>query len=522
MTQVNTRILIVDDEEAVLNNIALTLCPEPTRNAGMQEAASLLFGEEEAEPSSGSSIQFRLEKASNGPAALKHVQASLEANDPFAVIFCDMRMPGWDGLRTIEEIRAIDPRIEVVFLTAFSDHSIDEIANAVGVNISYMSKPFSRPDLQQMATRCMVDWNKSRELEMFVSTVSKLRGSENDIEKVLNYIIAQLCVLLETDSASIAERTENGLVMRAGLGQLARQEVFDTLQEKLSVTALKGEPITINDLRVVPIESFGLALTVASNTQLSPEKNYLIKVFLEHAALALQNCSLHSQLLEKEKMAEIGRTMGFVSHDLRGPLGQAEMLLGLMKQPELSPWPQEMLLEKVKRSLQQAKELANDILLFAKSDMQIEPVSTDISTLFDVDLDYWQHLAQINQVELDVDAGQGQHPALDGSRLMRAITNIVKNAIEATASKYIRRVKVSSRLYDHVFECKIQDTAEGIPEEVLKKLFKPFASAGKSHGTGFGLAIADQVVRLHQGSIDVQSNQEGSTFLIRIPSVTAA
>ncbi len=517
MTQLNSHILIIDDEESVLQNISLTLCPETKSNASMKEAASLLFGEEEEVQAAGPSIQFRLEKALNGPAALKLVKASLENNDPFAVVFCDMRMPGWDGLKTIEEIRAIDPRIEVVFLTAFSDHSIDDIARAVGVNISYMSKPFSRPDLQQMATRCMVDWNKARELEIFVSTVSKLRGSENDIEQVLNYIIAQLCGLLETESASIAERTESGFVFRAGLGKLAQQEVFDELQEKLS-SSLSGEPVMVNDLRIVPIQSFGLALTVASETQLSPEKNYLIKVFLEHAALALQNCSLHSKLLEKEKMAEIGRTMGFVSHDLRGPIGQAEMLLGLMTKPELSPWPTETLLEKINRCLQQAKELADDILLFAKSDMQITPEETTISELFEHDRDYWQHLAQINKVELEICPGEGTHPSLDGSRLMRAITNIVKNAVEACATKAIRRVRVSSCLDAGNFVCQISDSAEGIPADVLGKLFQPFASAGKTHGTGFGLAIADQVVRLHKGTINVDTGEEGTTFTVTIPA----
>jgi two-component system NtrC family sensor kinase len=516
MSTINARVLIVDDEEAVQKNIELTLCPGALHNAALQGAAAALFGEPVPEKKS-ESMQFSLTSVSTGKAALAEVEKALAAERPYAVIFCDMRMPGWDGLKTIEEIRRVDQRVEVVFLTAFSDHSIEEIARNVGVNISYMSKPFSRPDLRQMATRCVVDWNRARELEKFVETLSKIRGDDSDIERVLNYVAGQLCELLDSESASIAEMREGRLFFRAGTGDLARQEVFDSIQNVLPEFPYKGEPITIEGLRVVPILSFGLALTVASNTQLSPEKHHLIKVLLEHASIALTNCRLHSLLLEKEKMAEIGRTMGYVCHDIRGPLGQAELYLGLLKNPALSPWPQELVHEKIIRSLHQARELADDILLYANSKIHITPCLTNTEQIVERDIDYWHHLAEINKVEFTQNLCEVSDVFVDGPRLVRALTNIIKNAIEATAGKSIKRVSLTMSLSDTELIFSVLDTAEGIPDAVMKSLFKPFASVGKSHGTGFGLAIAQQVVQLHHGVIDVDTNASGSEFTIRIP-----
>jgi len=516
MTTFNSRILIVDDEESVQKNIELTLSPIVKQNIAMHGAAAALFGDAAPAPKN-EGIEFSLTSASTGKAALEKVLEALANAQPYAVIFCDMRMPGWDGLKTIEEIRKCDQRVEVVFLTAFSDHSIEEIVRSVGVNISYMSKPFSGTDLRQMATRCVVDWNKARELENFVAVLSKMRGNDSDIERILNYVANQLCVLLDSESASIAELHDGKLVLRAGTGKLANQDLFDSIQAELPEFPYTGEPLTLEGMRVVPIMSYGLALTLASSKHLSPEKPHLIKVFLEHTSIALNNCRLHSLLVEKEKMAEIGRTMGYVCHDIRGPLGQAEVYLGLTQNPAISPWPPEVLHKKIIRSLHQARELADDILLYANSNIHITPSLTNTQIIIERDADYWHHLAETNKVALKLDVCPQTDVHVDGPRLVRALTNVIKNAIEATAGRKIKCVTLSMRATSTELIFTVTDTADGIPEQVMKNLFKPFSSVGKSHGTGFGLAISHQVVQLHNGTIDVKTDSAGSQFTISIP-----
>jgi signal transduction histidine kinase len=68
----------------------------------------------------------------------------------------------------------------------------------------------------------------------------------------------------------------------------------------------------------------------------------------------------------------------------------------------------------------------------------------------------------------------------------------------------------------------VEDTGCGIPDEVMKRLFEPFFTHGKSHGTGLGLAIVKNVVEAHGGDIDVASQPDrGTTFRIILPAVAA-
>jgi signal transduction histidine kinase len=65
----------------------------------------------------------------------------------------------------------------------------------------------------------------------------------------------------------------------------------------------------------------------------------------------------------------------------------------------------------------------------------------------------------------------------------------------------------------------IRDTGQGIPEEYLGRIFDPFfTTKDAGQGTGIGLAVSSQIIHLHGGRIEVQSQLgEGSTFTIRLP-----
>ncbi|ORE90741.1 response regulator receiver modulated diguanylate cyclase/phosphodiesterase [Aurantimonas sp. 22II-16-19i] len=79
----------------------------------------------------------------------------------FAIVFLDMRMPpGIDGLETARRIRAIDPDVNIVIVTGYSDHKPSEIAAAIGrpERLFYLLKPFDGAELQQLATALASRW----------------------------------------------------------------------------------------------------------------------------------------------------------------------------------------------------------------------------------------------------------------------------------------------------------------------------------------------------------------------------
>ena len=71
----------------------------------------------------------------------------------FDVVILDLRLEDADGMQVLQRIRELDDKAEVVFVTAYSDHSIDTIAARVGENVGYFVKPFANEEVRQLASR---------------------------------------------------------------------------------------------------------------------------------------------------------------------------------------------------------------------------------------------------------------------------------------------------------------------------------------------------------------------------------
>jgi signal transduction histidine kinase len=111
---------------------------------------------------------------------------------------------------------------------------------------------------------------------------------------------------------------------------------------------------------------------------------------------------------------------------------------------------------------------------------------------------------------------------IDNDQMMQALTNLEKNAIEAMPDGGLLSISISGD--DKMVEINVCDNGTGIPEENMDKLYTPFFTtkeAGK--GTGLGLPLVYGIVKMHKGSIEVQSNsipekgKTGTCFKITIP-----
>lgn len=105
--------------------------------------------------------EYYLSTAHQGHIAIDMVQQSLQNNQPFKVAFIDVRMPpGMDGLVTADKIRAIDPRIFIVFVTAYSDYDSEVLSQRIGNSVLLLHKPFAKHELLQLARNCCRNWDK--------------------------------------------------------------------------------------------------------------------------------------------------------------------------------------------------------------------------------------------------------------------------------------------------------------------------------------------------------------------------
>jgi len=165
------RILVIDDEQAMHDSYARSFAPRDTAaDTALSEMANELFGEDcsdSTSPASAACGEIALTHRMQGLDGVAAVEASLAANEPFSVAFIDVRMPpGIDGKETARRIRALDPDINIVIVTGYSDFSPVEISRAAGPadKIFYIAKPFEVEEIVQTATALCHRWASDREL----------------------------------------------------------------------------------------------------------------------------------------------------------------------------------------------------------------------------------------------------------------------------------------------------------------------------------------------------------------------
>ena len=154
------RVLVVDDEQPVLDSYrqVLNAAPPSADRAVLDQLRARLFmaGGDPAlmAPVPPAQPAFDTVYCRGAEAALAAVRESNAAGRPFAVVFLDMRMPpGPDGAWAAERIREIDPQVEIVICTAYSDVDPAELGRRVppADKLFYLQKPFHPHEVRQMA-----------------------------------------------------------------------------------------------------------------------------------------------------------------------------------------------------------------------------------------------------------------------------------------------------------------------------------------------------------------------------------
>jgi nitrogen fixation/metabolism regulation signal transduction histidine kinase len=122
--------------------------------------------------------------------------------------------------------------------------------------------------------------------------------------------------------------------------------------------------------------------------------------------------------------------------------------------------------------------------------------------------------AQAENVQFNLQVEQDFLLYADSDQLEQVLINLIKNAFEATEKTTDRQVSVLVYQAQNKHFITIQDNGVGIEIEAIEKIFMPFYST-KPKGSGIGLSLSYQIIRLHQGTIKVQSTlHEGSTFSV--------
>jgi diguanylate cyclase len=166
------RLLMIDDNPAIHEDYRkiLTGCDDTQISA----AEAALFGEPQ---STVSRPTFDVDSAMQGRDGVELARRALAEGRPYSVAFVDMRMPpGWDGLETIENLWKIDPEIQIVVCSAYSDYDWMELLARLGHSdkLIVIKKPFEPIEILQSASALSQKWQNARALKRHVEGLERV------------------------------------------------------------------------------------------------------------------------------------------------------------------------------------------------------------------------------------------------------------------------------------------------------------------------------------------------------------
>ncbi|UCD57088.1 MAG: PAS domain S-box protein [Candidatus Hydrogenedentota bacterium] len=162
----------------------------------MEELEAELVGNRSSTPSD---TLFDLKLCHQGDEAVEAVRLSIKENKPFAVVFLDVRIsPGPDGVWTAEHIRALDPYVEIVIVTGYSDVDPSDISRRVqpADRLLYLQKPLYPQEIRQLASSLSAKW----------SAEMQLREAHDELERRVGERTSKLSRLNEQLKQDIVKR----------------------------------------------------------------------------------------------------------------------------------------------------------------------------------------------------------------------------------------------------------------------------------------------------------------------------
>ena len=277
-------------------------------------------------------------------------------------------------------------------------------------------------------------------------------------------------------------------------------------------------------------------------------KNQQLEKALADLALA------QDQIVMREKLAALGELTAGVAHEIRNPLNfvknfseASEELLEELQEvvdesgDKLDQEQRSLLgeiagdlvdnLKRIRSHGDRANRIVHDMLMLGRSSAEVQQV--DINGLLEEYARLAYHSARASDTAFQLDVKYDLDPevgalAVVPQDLGRVFLNMVANACDATDEKrrtegeqqqeggpYVPTLWISSKREAERIVIRIKDNADGMPPEVVEKIFTPFFTtkpAGK--GTGLGLAMSADIVREHGGAIEVNTEPGAFTEMV--------
>ena len=233
--------------------------------------------------------------------------------------------------------------------------------------------------------------------------------------------------------------------------------------------------------------------------------------------LAHMQMELTQTLQQKSRLAALGLAVSKISHDLRNMLANAQLIsdrLGDLPDPAVQKFAPKLIV-----SLGRAINLAESTLKFGRAE-EAPPRRELVSLRVLVEeVGDGLGLPRDGAIGWTIDIDQTLRIDADRDQLFRVLTNLCRNSLQAIEQLDLVKghIQVGGRRNGRRVTILVRDDGPGVPEKARIHLFQAFQGSARKGGTGLGLAVAQELVAAHGGTIRLLEMDNGAAFEIDIP-----
>ena len=228
------------------------------------------------------------------------------------------------------------------------------------------------------------------------------------------------------------------------------------------------------------------------------------------------NAELEEALRRSDRLANTGRQMASLVHEINNPLDSISNIL-YMLQAERNTTHQQDLLALAIREVDRLTTITRQTLAPHRQTMQ--PIVVTASELLGAACEPFFRKLQQAGIEVVRNYQSEAHVKVSAGELRQVLTNLISNAIDAMPDG--GRLYLETRVHDKAVQIRVGDTGSGIRSEYLNEVFKPFYTTKGEKGLGIGLWVSRRIIEKLGGTIEVESStmldHHGTWFSITLP-----
>jgi len=263
---------------------------------------------------------------------------------------------------------------------------------------------------------------------------------------------------------------------------------------------------------------------VARRTQeLSAVNSLLSKEISERQQAEGRLNELQADLVQANKLAQLGQITAGVAHEINQPLGAIRILADncialLGRKDGKAPNLIGKNLDNIVRLNERIGHITRELRAFSrKGNRESGPISLKDSLNSAILLS--QSRLRKNRVKIIRDPFDSKLQVIGGRiRLEQVLVNLLQNAFEALEGSTRPQIRISVAVEADWVLIRIIDNGPGLPPDVAKALFTPFITT-KENGLGLGLVIAHDIVRDLGGDLNLGSSESGAAFIVKLQKV---